>query len=134
MACSTRCPVRAPSAGISPAPQRRRKPAQISSPRRSRHRPFVFSTSGRVSGPVWIPSAFACTGSVRVRVFLGRRLVAFSLGAVQPNCTFATTTVVTHKPGHGPRHRRVHLRLFVRYLGSGYLGRALARPETVVVG
>jgi hypothetical protein len=108
--------------------------AAHTAPRRSRHRPFIFSTSGHIVGPHWIPAGFACSGTVRVRVFFGRRQVAFSLATVQPTCSFATQTVVTRKPGHGRKHRRVRLRVFVHYLGNGYLGQSRARPESVVVG
>lgn len=113
-----------------PAPRVRAR----TTPRRARHRPFAFTTTGTVSGPGWIPAQFACSGQVRIRVLHGLRTVAVTIAAVQPNCSFAAQTVLTRKPGHGSRHRRVSLVVLVRFAGNGYLARARAHPSVVIVG
>jgi hypothetical protein len=101
-------------------------------PHRARRRPFLFTTSGRLSHPSWMPNRFVCSGAVTIRFFLGKRRVAFSLVPIQPNCTFSGLTTFNRRPGRG-RGRR-HLRVVVRYLGTGYLKPASARSETVVLG
>lgn len=103
-------------------------------PHRARHRPFVFTTSGRLAGPSWIPAAFACTGEARMTFLHGRRAVAVTVAAVQSNCAFSAQTVLTRRPGRGSPHRRVPLRVLIQFVGNGYLARAHARPESVVVG
>ncbi|MGI8573066.1 MAG: hypothetical protein ACR2L9_10655 [Solirubrobacteraceae bacterium] len=115
---------------IAPVPRLRARTL----PHRSRHRPFVFTTSGTISGPSWIPAQFACTGQVKIRVLHGFRTVGLSVAAVAPNCTFSAQTVLTRKPGHGAKNRRVTLVALIHFLGNGYLARAHAHPETVVVG
>jgi hypothetical protein len=103
-------------------------------PRRERHKPFVFTTSGSVAGPSWIPAAFACAGNVRIRFLLGRRAVAVGLVPVQPNCAFSGQTVFRRLPGRGPRHRQVRLLVRIRFQGNGYLAPARARPRNVLLG
>lgn len=101
------------------------------SPRHDRHRPYVFTTSGKVIGPSSIPSQFACTHTVQIRFFLGRRRVGRTFAAVQPNCSFSAQTVFRHRPG---RRHRARLRVLVQFLGNGYLARNRARPEHVNLG
>ncbi len=103
-------------------------------PHRSRHRPFVFTTSGTISGLGGTLPQFACTGVVKIRFLHGFRTVDVSVAAVAPNCTFSAQTILTRKPGHGSRRRRVPLVALIHFLGNGYLARAHAHPETVVVG
>jgi hypothetical protein len=103
-------------------------------PGRARHRPFAFTTSGTVLGPSRIPAGFACNGEVKIRFLRGRRTVAVTIAAVQPTCGFSAQTVLTRKPGRGSRHRHVSLRVLIRFAGNGYLARAQARRESVVVG
>ncbi|MDQ6817399.1 MAG: hypothetical protein M3018_08340 [Actinomycetota bacterium] len=103
-------------------------------PHRVRHRPFVFTTAGTVAGPSWIPAQFACSGEVKIRLIRGRRTVALTVAAVQPNCSFVAQTSLARKPGHGPRHRHVSLRVLIRFAGNGYLARARLRQGPVVVG
>lgn len=103
-------------------------------PHRSRHRPFVFTTSGTITGLAGILPQFACSGEVKIRVLHGFRTVALSVAAVAPNCTFSAQTVLTRKPGHGPKRRRVSLVVLIHFVGNGYLAPAHAHPEPVVVG
>jgi hypothetical protein len=115
---------------IAPVPRLRARTL----PHRSRHRPFVFTTSGTISGPAWIPAQFACSGQVKIRFLHRFRTVAVSVAAVAPNCTFSAQAVINRKPGRGLKRRRVRLVALIHFLGNGYLARAHARPETVVVG
>jgi phosphodiesterase/alkaline phosphatase D-like protein len=97
-------------------------------PGRKRHRPFAFTTTGRVLGPSWIPATYGCAGQVRIRWFLGRRAIKATVVPLQPNCTFTAQTVFRRRWKHP-------LSGFVRYLGTGYLAPALARhPQHVVLG
>ena len=103
-------------------------------PHRKRQHPFLFTTSGRVAGPSWIPQPYACSGEVTIRSFFGPRQVGYTVAPVQPNCTFAGQTEFTRKPGRGSKNRRVRLNVFIHFLGTGYLAPARARPETIVLG
>jgi hypothetical protein len=103
-------------------------------PHRDRHRPYVFTTSGRVVGPSSIPQSYACFQNLTVGFFLGRRQVAFGLVPVQPNCTFSGQTTFNHFPGRGRKRRQVKLRVEIHFRGNGYLAPANARSETVFLG
>jgi hypothetical protein len=101
---------------------------QSTNPRHRSHRPFAFTTTGRVSHPSWIPDQYACTGQVRVRWFLGRRAIKTVLVPLQPNCTFAAQTLFH-------RHWKQPLNGFVRFLGNGYLApAATAHHARVTLG
>jgi hypothetical protein len=110
-----------------------RIPARTS-PGRDRHRPFVFTTTGRIAGPGWIPKPLSCFGSATVRFMLGHRQIAEGLATVDSNCMFALQTSFAHKPGRGNRHRQVHLKVLIHFQGNGYLAPANARTETVTAG
>ena len=103
-------------------------------PHRARQKPFVFTTSGSVAGPSWIPSAYACSGQVTVKSFFGGRLVGFSVAPVQPNCTFSTRTIFDFLPTRNKKHRQVHMRVVIHFRGNGYLAPAEARPEMITAG
>jgi hypothetical protein len=102
-------------------------------PHRARHRPFVFTTSGRVSGPSTIPSAFACAGQVRIRFWLHKRRVQSTLVPVAPDCSFSSQAIFQHRPGAN-KHRKVSLRVIVRFMGDGYLAPSTAPTEHVKLG
>ena len=97
-------------------------------PRHRLRRPYIFQTSGTVSGPSWIPAQYACTGGVAIFFFHGSRAKA-TLAAVQPNCTFSAATVFNRLRGARP----VHLRVVVRYLSSAYLAPSRPRVQRVTV-
>ncbi len=102
-------------------------------PGRARHKPYVLSTSGKLVGPSWMPTGYACSGNVTIRFFGGIRQVAFTLAGVQPNCSFSAQTVFARKPlpkVHGP----VHLRVVIRYVSTPYLATNRARIEHVTLG
>ena len=87
-------------------------------PTHAAHKPFVFTTSGSVKGPNWIPGAYDCNGNVTVRFLLGRRTVGSTLVPLQPNCTFSGQTAFARVPG---RSRPAALTVRVRFAGNGYL-------------
>jgi hypothetical protein len=99
-------------------------------PHRKRHKPFVFTTSGRI-GPTAIPAQFACSGEVGIRFFFRGRLLTVTVVPVQPNCTFAGQTVFSRRP---LRHRRAKVHVLIHFRGTGYLAPANARRETIVIG
>lgn len=100
-------------------------------PANSPHKPFVFTTSGSVKGPNWIPSAYDCRGNVTVRFLFGQRQVGFALLPLGPTCRFSGQTVLARRPGHvSPAGVTVR----VRYAGNGYLTPRRAPLETVGVG
>ena len=103
-------------------------------PSHDHHRPFVFTTSGSVKGPSWIPSVYDCRGNVTVRFLLGSRRIGGALLPLQPDCRFAGQTVFAHLPHHGHVPRPVTLTVLVRYAGNFYLTPRRASPETVREG
>jgi hypothetical protein len=98
------------------------------------HKPFVFTTSGSVQGPNWIPAAYDCRGNVTVRYLLGGRPIGSTLLPLQPNCKFAGQTVFHHLPHNGHLPRPVKLTVIVRYAGNGYLTPRKASPKAIDEG
>ena len=113
-----------------PAPRIRAR----TTPSHDAHKPFVFTTSGTVKGPNWIPSIYDCRGNVTVRFLFGGRRIGSTLLPLQPNCKFAGQTVFNHLPHHGHLPRPVTLTVVVRYAGNGYLTPRKASPETIKEG
>lgn len=103
-------------------------------PARARHKPYLLTSSGRLIGPSWMPSAYACSGNVTIRIFRGRREVAFTLAGVQPNCTFSAQTLFRRLPGRGKVRGPVRLRIVIRYVSTPYLATNRARYEHVTLG
>jgi phosphodiesterase/alkaline phosphatase D-like protein len=103
-------------------------------PSHDAHKPFVFTTSGSVKGPGWIPALYDCRGNVTVHFLLRGRRIGSTLLPLQPNCKFAGQTVFNHLPHHGRLPRPVSLTVIVRYAGNGYLTPRKASPETVKEG
>jgi hypothetical protein len=96
-------------------------------------RPYTFTTSGHVHHPSWIPSTYACTQSVRVRYFFGGQRIGQKTAPVLPNCTFRATVSFRHLPRRATS-RPVHLNVFVRFLGNGYLASDRANTNHVSEG
>jgi phosphodiesterase/alkaline phosphatase D-like protein len=111
-----------------PRIQARTKPAHDG------RRPFVFTTSGSINGPNFIPAVYDCRGNVTVRFFRGRRRIGSTLLPLAPNCKFAGQTVFNHLPHNGRVHRPVTLTVFIRYAGNGYLTPRRAKSETITEG
>jgi hypothetical protein len=87
-------------------------------PHRTHRRPAVYTTSGSIFPPAWMPAQYACNGIVTIRFFRGIRQVHFNIAAVQPNCTFSARTTFKHVPGG---HPPAHLRVVIRFLATHYL-------------
>jgi phosphodiesterase/alkaline phosphatase D-like protein len=100
-------------------------------PSHDTRKPFVFTTSGSVKGPKWIPGAYDCRGDVTVRFLLGNRRVGSTLLPLQANCTFSGQAVFTRVPGHT---RPANLTVLVRFAGNGYLTPRKAPSETITLG
>jgi phosphodiesterase/alkaline phosphatase D-like protein len=98
------------------------------------HKPFVFTTSGQIKGPKFIPAIYDCRGNVTVKFLLGGRRIGSTLLPLQPNCKFTGQTVFNHLPHHGNLPRPVRLTVVVRYAGNGYLTPRKASAETVSEG
>jgi phosphodiesterase/alkaline phosphatase D-like protein len=103
-------------------------------PAHAAHKPFVFTTSGQIKGPKFIPTIYDCRGNVTVRFLLGGRRIGSTLLPLQPNCKFSGQTVFNHLPHNGHLPRPVRLTVVVRYAGNGYLTPRKAAPETVSEG
>jgi len=99
-------------------------------PRRARHKPYSFTTTGRVIPGVALPPGFGCSGLVRVRFGLGNRAVAFRKVAVQSNCTFSAQIGFRHLIDHAA----ANLRIEVSFGGNPYLRGARARTRQVRLG
>jgi hypothetical protein len=116
-----------------PSPRPRPRLTMRTKPRRAGRAPFTFTTTGRVIGPAYIPSADACTGYVAVRFFLARRDVSFVLAPLAANCTYSAQTSFRRLPGPGRRGRVVVLHIAVRFRGNGYLGSVGRRHGRVIL-
>lgn len=103
-------------------------------PSHDAHRPFVFTTSGSIKGPRFIPAIYDCRGNVTVHFLLGGRRIGSTLLPLQPNCKFTGQTAFNHLPHHGHLPRPVRLTVVVRYAGNGYLTPHKAAPETISEG
>ena len=117
-------------------PSKRGKPRLSANtrPRHARHKPFVFTTSGRVTGPASIPAMFDCSGFVSVRYYLGKRSMSLVVVPVSSDCTYSSQATFTRLPGRGSRHRKVTLTIVVTFRGNGYLAPTRARNQKVVLG
>lgn len=105
-----------------------------SSPRRAKSRPYVFTTSGRVTTSPSLPQALQCTGNVTARFSAGTRRVTSSLFALGPDCRFSGSTTFHRLPGRGKKKRQVHLTVLISFGGNPYSAPATARTETVTLG
>jgi phosphodiesterase/alkaline phosphatase D-like protein len=103
-------------------------------PSRDAHKPFVFTTSGSVKGPNWIPGIYDCRGNASVNFMLGRRRIGSTLVPLRPDCKFSGQTVFNRLPGHGKLRRPIGLTVHVRYAGNGYLTPRRASPESISLG
>lgn len=103
-------------------------------PRHDGHKPFVFTTSGQIKGPNFIPAFYDCRGNVNVRFFLQGRRIGSTLLPVQPTCKFSGQTVFNHLPHNGHLPRPVGLTVVVQYAGNGYLTPRKAAFETISEG
>lgn len=117
-----------------PSPRPVPKVAASTKPGRVRHKPYVLTTTGTVTGPSWMPATYACSGNVTVRFFRGLRQVGFAIAGLQPNCTFAARSVFSRLPGPRRSHGPVRLRIVIRYVSTPYLATNRAPLEHVTLG
>jgi hypothetical protein len=103
-------------------------------PSHDANKPFVFTTSGQIKGPKFIPAIYDCRGDVNVRFLLGGRRIGSTLLPLQPNCRFTGQTVFNHLPHNGHVSRPVRLTVVVQYAGNGYLTPRKASLETISEG
>lgn len=103
-------------------------------PSHDSQKPYVFTTSGSIKGPNWIPGIYDCRGNVTVVFELGGRRIGSTLVPLQPNCKFSGQTVFNRLPGHGKLPRPIGLTVQVRYAGNGYLTPRRASPESISIG
>jgi hypothetical protein len=115
----------------------RRRIAQLHAktlPHREAQRPFLFKTSGRLSGASTLLSSVRCTGSVSIAYLRHRHPVAVRLVPLAPDCTFTSQTRLRHLPRRLRRGNRIGLRVEVRFRGNPYVAPVRARAEQVVIG
>jgi len=110
--------------------------AVVTAKTRPRHRvlyPYVFTTTGTISGGSAIPAQFACIGEVTLRFYVGTssRQVRFETAPVQSNCTYSARTVFYHLPAG--THVPVRLRVVVHFVATPYLARTRAPIRYVTI-
>ena len=101
-------------------------------PLRDATNPFVFTTTGSVHGPSWIPAIYDCRGNVSIRYFRGSRRIGSTLVPLGPNCTFSGQTVFNKHPGNTPGP--VAITVVVHYLGNFYLTPHKTSGQTITLG
>jgi hypothetical protein len=117
-----------------PSPRPTPRVLAQTTPGRDRHRPFAFTTSGRVTTSRSLPTSVQCAGSVTVRFFNGKRQVGSSLLALGGDCKFSGTTTFRHLPTRQKKVRQVHLSVRLHFNGNSYSAPADARREGVTAG
>jgi hypothetical protein len=114
-----------------PLRQQRARVKAKTSPRHSRRRPHLFTTTGKVIGAKQLPPSTRCQGSVAVSYFLHKRRLARRLVPLSPECGFRARAKIRHLPRRVRGHHRLRLRVAVRFRGNGYIAPAKAHPEHV---
>jgi phosphodiesterase/alkaline phosphatase D-like protein len=100
-------------------------------PLRDATKPFVFTTTGSVHGPSWIPAIYDCRGNVSIRYLRGSRRIGSTLVPLGPDCKFSGQTVFNRLPGgHGP----VAITVVAHYLGNFYLTPHKTKGQTITFG
>jgi hypothetical protein len=100
-------------------------------PHRDRTNPYVFTTTGSVHGPSWIPAIYDCRGNVAIRYFRGSRRIGSTLVPLGPDCKFSGQTVFTKIPGG---HSPVAITVIAHYLGNFYLTPHKTSGQTITFG
>jgi hypothetical protein len=98
---------------------------------RKRHlngRRWALATTGRLVIPRGFPTLQSCSGTVRVRYLIGRRLVRTVNAPVGGDCKYVASTVISARVG-GSRVRVAPL-----FRGNGLLSRRSARLQVVRIG
>jgi hypothetical protein len=92
----------------------------------------VFTTTGSVHGPSWIPAIYDCRGNVSIRFFRGSRRIGSTLVPLGSGCTFSGQTTFNKLPGNGPGP--VALTVVTHYLGNFYLTPHKTSGQTITLG
>lgn len=95
-------------------------------------KPFVFTTTGSVHGPSWIPAIYDCRGNVSIRFFRGSRRIGSTLVPLGPDCKFSGQTVFNKHPGNTPGP--VAITVVAHYLGNFYLTPHKTSGQTITLG
>jgi hypothetical protein len=103
--------------------------AARTTPALGRRAPFDFTTHGTLRGGEYIPAAQRCTGNVGVRVYSGRRQLAFVVVPVAGDCTFVASDTFGRLHGLVPQALAVK----ITFRGNGYLAPA-TRTNRVTAG
>jgi hypothetical protein len=103
-------------------------------PGRDRHRPFTYTSSGRVTTSRSLPMSVQCTGKITVKFFNGKRRVGISVFPLGTDCKFSGTTTFRHLPTRNKKVHRVGLSVRISFGGNSYLAGANARAEGVTAG
>jgi hypothetical protein len=101
-------------------------------PRHDATKPFVFTTTGSVHGPSWIPAVYDCRGYVSIRFLRGSRRIGSTLVPLGPDCTFSGQTVFNKHPGSTPGP--VAITVVAHYLGNFYLTPHKTSGQTITLG
>ena len=101
-------------------------------PLRDANKPFVFTTTGSVHGPSWLPAIYDCRGNVSIRYFRGSRRIGSTLVPLGPDCKFSGQTVFNKHPGHGSGP--VAITVVAHYLGNFYLTPHKTSGQTITFG
>ncbi|HUA07014.1 MAG TPA: hypothetical protein VMB27_24120 [Solirubrobacteraceae bacterium] len=94
-------------------------------------KPYVFTTTGSIHGPAWIPAIYDCRGNVSIRYFRGSRRIGSTLVPLGPDCKFSGQTVFNKLPGG---HAPVGITVVAHYLGNFYLTPHKTSGQTITFG
>lgn len=100
------------------------------SPSRASHRPYLFTTSGRIRPSSSLPTSVSCNGTVAVRFFLGKDTRALRTAQVKPDCTYFSQVLFHKLIGRGSTRLRVE----VRFHGNAYIGSSHTHVQRVHLG
>jgi hypothetical protein len=103
-------------------------------PSRTQHKPYLFSTTGKLTPAASLPSSVACGsgGTVAVRYFIGRHSYALRTANLKSDCTFFAQTLFHRLIGKGNHSTR--LRIEVRFRGNPYVGSSTTQVQRVHLG
>jgi hypothetical protein len=116
-----------------PNPRPSPKLKASTSPHRAQKKPFVFTTSGSISGPKTF-AALDCNGTTTIKFVFDGKTIATKHTAVQPNCTYSSRTSFGRLPGHLPKGSTAQVKVETHFDGNSYLAPKSAGNQTVTLG
>ena len=117
-----------------PSPRPKPRVLAKTTPGRDRHRPFTYTSSGRVTTSRSLPTSVQCTGKITVKFFNGKRRVGLSVVPLGADCKFSAQTTFRHLPTRNKKVHRVGISARISFGGNSYLAGANARAEGVTAG